>query len=135
MDAVDARQLDLGGLNRTLGIELTELTPERVVGTMTVTPAHHQPLGYLHGGASLALAESVASMGGALNSPAGTAVFGMEINANHLRPVRSGLLTATATPLHRGRSTQVWEVKIRDEQEKLVCVSRCTVASVPADRG
>ena len=134
MDAVDARHLDVGGLNRTLGIELIELTPERVVGTMRVTPAHHQPLGYLHGGASLALAETVASMGGALNSATGTAVFGMEINANHLRPVRSGLLTATGTPLHRGRTTQVWEVKIRDEQEKLVCVSRCTVASVPADR-
>ena len=128
---VDPRMMDRGGLNRTLGIELREVTPERVVATMTVTSAHHQPAGYLHGGASLTLAETVASMGGVVNSPEGMAVFGMEINANHLRPVRSGVLTATGTPLHRGRTTQVWEVKIRDEAEKLVCVSRCTVAVVP----
>ena len=122
------------GLARTLGIEVRELTAERVVATMAVTPALYQPLGYLHGGASVALAETVASIGGFLNAPAGHAVFGLEINANHLRPVRSGQLTAIATPLHRGRTTQVWEIMISDAAGKLVCVSRCTVAVVQANQ-
>jgi 1,4-dihydroxy-2-naphthoyl-CoA hydrolase len=108
------------------------MTKTRVVATMPVTPRHHQPLGYLHGGASVALAETVASTGGYLNAPEGKIVFGLEINANHLRPKQSGTLTAIATPIHLGRSTQVWDVKIYDEAEKLVCISRCTVAVVDA---
>ncbi len=128
----DARAV---GLQKLLGIEITELTRERVVATMPVTPDHHQPLGYLHGGASLALAETVASFGGWVNCGEGRVVLGQEINANHLRPVRSGLLTATGTPLHRGHTSQVWEVMIRDERGKLVCVSRCTLAVVNADPG
>lgn len=126
--------LQQGGLGQTLGIEFRELTPERVVATMPVTPRHHQPLGYLHGGASVALAETVASVGAFLNCPPDMIAFGQEINANHLRPVRDGLLTAISTPLHIGRTTQVWEVKIFDAGDKLVCVSRCTVAVVPAER-
>lgn len=118
------------GLNATLGITMVDLNKDRIVATMPVTPAHHQPMGYLHGGASVALAESVASIGAFQNVPPGNAVFGLEINANHLRPVREGLLTAVGTPLHRGRTTQVWEVRITDESNRLVCVSRCTVAVV-----
>lgn len=106
------------------------MTPERVVATMPVTPRHHQPFGYLHGGASVSLAESVASLGALLNCPPGMVSMGLEINANHLRSKRDGLLTAVATPLHRGRTTHVWEVKIRDEEEKLVCAARCTLAIV-----
>jgi uncharacterized protein (TIGR00369 family) len=79
------------------------------------------------------LAESVASVGGALNCPPGKGVVGLEINANHVRPRRSGLLTAIGTPLHSGQSTHIWEVKIYDETEKLVCVSRCTLAVVPLE--
>jgi uncharacterized protein (TIGR00369 family) len=134
MTHLDPSMLDREWLGKTLGIELRELTPTRVVATMPITPAHHQPFGYLHGGASLALAETVASMGGALNSPPGKAVLGLEINANHLRSRRSGTLTAIGTPLHSGRSTHVWEVKIYDETEKLVCVSRCTLAVVSLDQ-
>ena len=122
-------------LGKTLGIVPQELTPTRVVATMPVTPAHHQPYGYLHGGASVALAETVASIGGLLNCPPGQGVVGLEINANHVRPRRSGVLTAIGTPLHTGRTTHVWEVKIYDETEKLVCVSRCTLAVVPLERG
>lgn len=122
------------GLVETLEMTVVESTPERVVVTMPVTPRIHQPLGYLHGGASLALAETAASIGGVLNCPPGMIAFGQEINANHLRPVREGLLTATATPLHIGRTSQVWDVKIRDERERLICVSRCTVAAVPRER-
>lgn len=113
----------------TLGIEVTEATPERVTATMPVGPAVHQPYGYLHGGASVALAETVASIGGTLNvDQARQRVVGLEINANHLRPLRSGTVTAVATPLHRGRTTQVWEVRITDQEGRAVCASRCTVA-------
>jgi len=97
---------------------------------MPVTAAHHQPMGYLHGGASVALAETAASVAANAHCRPGQVAFGQEINANHLRPVRSGTLTAVATPLHIGRTSQVWDVKIRDEQERLVCVSRCTLANI-----
>ncbi len=115
-----------------LGIELTELTAERVTAIMPVQPATHQPLGYLHGGASVALAETVASVGTwNLIDQSSQICFGLEINANHIRPKREGIVTAVGTPLHRGRTTMVWEIKITDEAGKLVCASRCTVAVVP----
>ncbi len=122
------------GLGTLLGIKLQETTPERVVATMPVTPQHHQPFGFMHGGASVTLAETVASIGGYLNCPPGKAAFGLEINANHLRPVREGTLTATATPLHLGRSTHVWDIKITDERDRLICVGRCTVAVVSVEK-
>ena len=118
------------GLDALLGIAYERLTPDEVVLTMPVTPRHHQPFGILHGGASLVLAESAASVGAALKAPAGKTAVGMEINANHLRPVRAGTLRAVATPLHAGRTTQVWEVRLTDERERLVCISRCTLAVV-----
>jgi len=118
-------------LGDTLGMVVVEGSAERVVITMPVEPRHHQPMGYLHGGASVALAETVASVGGYLASPDGTAVFGQEINANHLRSVREGTLTATGTPIHVGRTSQVWGIEIRDDAGRLVCVSRCTLAVVP----
>jgi uncharacterized protein (TIGR00369 family) len=92
----------------------------------------HQPFGLLHGGASVALAETVASLAGSLNvDQTKESVVGLEINANHLRGKRDGVVTAVATPVHVGRRTQVWEVRITDEQDKPVCVSRCTLAVVP----
>jgi 1,4-dihydroxy-2-naphthoyl-CoA hydrolase len=134
MDREAIAVLSRQGLMGELGIELRELTPERVVATMPVTARHLQPYGYLHGGASVALAETVASLGCAISCPPGYGAFGMEINANHLRPKRDGTITATAVPLHRGRTTQVWDVRIADEADRLICVSRCTVAIVPLDR-
>lgn len=120
----------------TLGIEFVETTRERVVARMPVGPKVHQPFGLLHGGASVALAETVASTGAWLNcDQAHEHVVGIEINANHLRAKRDGWVTATATPVHVGRRTQVWEIRIEDEQGKAVCVSRCTVAVVPAAGG
>lgn len=98
---------------------------------MPVEPKVHQPFGFLHGGASIALAETVASIGAFLAAPEGYSAFGLEINANHLRSVQSGKVTALATPLHSGRSTAVWSIEIRDEEGRLVCVSRCTLAIVP----
>ncbi|MBO9325102.1 MAG: hotdog fold thioesterase, partial [Roseiflexus sp.] len=117
MSHPDLSQLTSDGLASRLGIEIVELSPQRIVATMPVTPDHHQPLGYLHGGASLALAETVASIGAFFNCPPGKASFGLEINANHLRPKRDGRVTATGTPLHIGKSTQVWDVRIVDEQD------------------
>ncbi|MCS6841496.1 MAG: hotdog fold thioesterase [Roseiflexaceae bacterium] len=130
MSTPDLSRLTHGGLAERLGIQMVELTTQRVIATMPVTPDHHQPLGYLHGGASVALAETVASIGAFFNCPPGKAAFGLEINANHVRPKRDGVVTAIGVPLHVGRSTQVWEVRIVDEQERLICVSRCTVAVV-----
>ena len=116
----------------TLGIEVTEATRERVVATMPVGPRVHQPFGLLHGGASVALAETVASTAAWMNvDQAAEIVVGIEINANHLRAKRDGVVTATATPLHVGRRTQVWDVRIADEEGRLVCASRCTPAVVP----
>ena len=121
------------GVTSHLGLEFAELAPERVVATMPVDERHHQPFGYLHGGVSVVLAESVASVGGYLNCPPGKVAFGAEINASHVRPKRSGTLTAVGLPAHLGRTSQVWEVRITDENDKTVCVSRCTVAVVDAE--
>lgn len=126
---------DRDGLGRTLGMSVLEAGPERCVATMPVEPRHHQPFGYLHGGVSVALAETVASVGAYFAAPDGYAVFGQEINANHLRSVREGLLTAVGTPIHVGRTSQVWGIEIRDEKERLVCISRCTLAVVPIRDG
>ncbi len=118
------------GLLETLGIEFIRLEPQEVVATMPVTTRHHQPLGYLHGGASVALAESVASVGGVLLCEPGKVTFGMEINANHLRPKQDGSLRAVGRPVFAGRTTQVWQVDIYDEEERLICTSRCTLAVI-----
>jgi uncharacterized protein (TIGR00369 family) len=119
------------GMAGAIGIELKLLTREKVVATMPVDDKTRQPFGILHGGASAALAETVASIGACLNVDEETqAAVGLELNANHLKAKRSGTVTATATPLHRGRRTQVWEVRIEDEEGRLVCVSRCTLAIV-----
>src|SRR4029079_9210737 len=104
MDGFMESLRDREWLGKALGIEFSELTAGRVVASMTITPTHHQPFGYLHGGASVALAETVASFGGWLNCPPGKGVVGLEINANHLRPRRSGTLTAIGAPLHSGHT-------------------------------
>jgi uncharacterized protein (TIGR00369 family) len=121
-------------LLKTLAIEIVETAKERVVARMPVTSRVHQPFGLLHGGASVALAETAASAGAWMNvDQAKERVVGLEINANHLRGKRDGMLTAVATPVHVGRRTQVWQVQITDEAGKAVCVSRCTLAVVAAD--
>ena len=119
----------------TLGIEFKETSAERVTATMPVNAATHQPFGLLHGGASVVLAESVASVGTwNLIDQENEIAVGLEINANHIRGKASGFVTAIGTPLHKGRTTMVWDIKIVDEEEKLICVSRCTVAIVKKNR-
>ncbi len=119
-----------GTLMDALGIVLEEISPERVVATMPVDDRTRQPMGLLHGGASVALAETVASIGAALHAGEGRTVVGMEINANHIRPKREGTVRAVATPAHIGRRSSVWEIRITDEEGRLVCLSRCTLAFV-----
>lgn len=114
-----------------LGIEMVEVTNDRVVATMPVNAATHQPFGLLHGGASVVLAETIASMGTWMQIDQEKEIaVGLEINANHIRGKRDGMVTGIGTPLHKGRTTMVWDIKIVDEEEKLICVSRCTVAIV-----
>ncbi len=115
----------------TIGIRVTEIGPDFLRATMPVSPPTHQPMGVLHGGASVALAETVGSLAANLCVDQKLYVcLGQEINANHLRPVSSGIVTATARPYHIGKRSHVWHIEIRDEQDKLVCVSRLTMAVV-----
>lgn len=119
------------GLAVALGIEMVELTRERVVATMPVDDRTRQPFGLLHGGASIALAETVASFGAVTHIDRERfAAVGLEINGNHLRAKTEGMVRAIGVPVHVGRTTQVWSVEIADEQDRLVCVSRCTLAIV-----
>lgn len=129
LDAV--RALVAGTLSDHLGIRVVEVGPDYLRGTLPVAPHTHQPFGLLHGGASLVLAEELGSLAGNLCvNPERQACVGLEINANHVRAVRSGTVTGTARPLHLGSRTQVWEIRIVDEQDRLVCVSRITLALV-----
>lgn len=126
------RALRTRGLPDALGIEVTELSPTRVVATMPVDDRTRQPFGILHGGASVALAETVASLGAFANiDPAKFAAVGIEINANHLRAKKDGAVTATAVPVHTGRTTHVWSIQVVDESGHQICVSRCTLAIIP----
>ena len=128
----DLRAMASRGLADALGIEVVELTAQRVVATMPVDERTRQPFGILHGGASVALAETVASLGATANIDREEFVaVGLEINANHLRAKPDGMLTATATPIHIGRTTHVWDIRIVDEADRPVCVSRCTMAIRP----
>ncbi|NOV00990.1 hotdog fold thioesterase [Paenibacillus planticolens] len=114
-----------------LGIEIVELRLDRVVMTMPVGPSSRQPAGILHGGASVLLAETAASIASEINiDPDNYAAVGLEINANHLKSKRDGIVTAVATPLHKGRKTMVWDIKISDENQQFICISRCTVAII-----
>jgi len=115
-----------------LGIEFTEVGENHLVGRMPVDGRTRQPFGILHGGASVLLAESLVSCAATFAVAPGKACVGMEINANHLRPVSSGWVTGTVRPISLGRRSQVWEVRIVDDNDNLVCISRCTMAVIEA---
>jgi 1,4-dihydroxy-2-naphthoyl-CoA hydrolase len=118
-----------------LGIEFTVAGDNWLRAKMPVDHRTHQPFGRLHGGASVALAQTVASMAGALTvDRTKFVVVGMEINANHIRPVKEGWVFGTATSESMGRASQVWTIRIVDEADKLVCLSRITLAVIPIDR-
>lgn len=125
----DIQPLGKNTMGEHLGMLFTEVGADYLKATMPVDHRTKQPYGLLHGGASVALAETLGSVGAALAVDHQQLIcVGQEINANHLRSVRSGLVTGVAKPVHIGASSQVWEIKIYDEREKLVCISRLTVA-------
>jgi len=120
-----------GTLNGNLGILFTEVGDDFVRGTMPVDERTMQPFGLLHGGASVALAETLGSMGAAMCvNAAEYQVVGQEINANHVRAARRGLVTGTARPVHLGGRTHVWSIEIVNAEQKLVCISRLTMAVI-----
>jgi 1,4-dihydroxy-2-naphthoyl-CoA hydrolase len=116
-----------------LGIEFTELGADYLKGRMPVDERTHQPHGILHGGASVALAETLGSVAaGLVVDPDKYRVVGQEINANHVRAVAQGFVIGTARPIHIGKRSHVWEIRIVDEQDRLVCISRLTIAVIEA---
>lgn len=128
IDVEKLNQFSTNTMNELLGIKITELGENFIRATMPVDKRTHQAYGILHGGASAALAETLGSIGSVIVvDPEKYICVGVEINANHIRSVREGLVTGTAVPLHLGASSHVWEIKITDKNEKLVCVSRLTV--------
>ncbi len=132
---------DFDGMSRNtldnhLGIELTEIGPDYLKATMPVDHRTKQPYGLLHGGASLVLAETLGSFGAAMVIDLNEFIcVGQEINANHLRSVRSGFVTGISRPIHIGSTSQVWDIKIYDDQERIICISRITVAVMKKKAG
>ena len=131
----EAAKAGANTLMDSLGIEIIEAGDDWLKGRMPVDQRTKQPFGLLHGGASVALAETIASWAGTLSVGADQMCVGVEINANHLRPVTSGWVYAVATPESRGRTLQVWTVRISDEAGRLVCISRMTLAVRDRARG
>ncbi|WP_182375957.1 hotdog fold thioesterase [Nocardioides sp. WS12] len=125
---------NMGALNIRMGVELVEVSPERVVGTMPVE-GNTQPYGLLHGGASVVLAETLGSVAAALNAGPDRFAVGIDINATHHRSARQGLVTGVATPLHVGRTMSSFEIVLTDEDGKRVCTSRITCAVLDRDPG
>ena len=126
--------LGAGTMARPLGIVFTEIGEDFIRGTMPVDDRTRQPLGLLHGGASVALAETLGSTGANLCVDDSRLCLGQEINANHVRSARTGTVTGTARPLHIGGRSQVWGIDIVDEAGALVCISRLTMAVIPRPR-
>ncbi|MCF2497244.1 hotdog fold thioesterase [Dyadobacter chenhuakuii] len=123
-------------ISNHLGIEFTEIGNDYITARMPVDKRTHQPFGILHGGASVVLAETLGSIASflCLPDPDKQHAVGLEINANHIRSARAGFVYGTVRPIHLGRTTHIWDIQITNEESKLVCISRLTVAIVNADR-
>ncbi|RXK62167.1 hotdog fold thioesterase [Lacibacter luteus] len=129
LSLADFEGMEANTIADVIGLRFSEVGDNYIKGTMPVDHRTHQPYGLLHGGASCVLAETLGSVASAkIIDPEKFICVGLEINANHIRSVRSGIVTGITTPIHIGASTHVWDIKIYDEREKLVCVSRLTVA-------
>lgn len=127
--------LSKNSLLEHLSITFIELGDDFIKAKMPVVPKTHQPMGYLHGGASLALAESIGSMASfLLIDPAQYSVFGLEINANHIKSKKDGYVIATARPIHIGSKTHIWDIRIEDEEKKLISIVRLTNMVVDAKK-
>ena len=135
LDPAEMTWLEGRSLSNHLGIVITEIGDDYVRATMPVDERTLQPHGRLHGGASVALAETVGSMAANYTlDPTEQIAVGLEINANHIRPVKDGLVHATARPESMGRTTQVWSIRIVDDKQRLVCISRLTMAVISVER-
>ena len=126
LDEINARSTNTAVAH--LGIEVTEVGDDFLVGRVPVDHRTKQPFGLLHGGVSVVLAETLGSIAAYHASPEGHAAVGLDINANHLRAARSGWVTGTARPVHIGKTTHVWQIDMVDDSGKLTCVSRITMA-------
>ncbi len=134
VEEINSTQIIEGQMARHLGIEMTEIGSDFMTAKMPVDHRTIQRIGILHGGASLALAETVGSIAASYCVDRNSFyIVGQEINANHIRPVKSGFVYATATPLHLGKTSHVWDIKVKNEEGKLTCVSRFTVAVLKKD--
>lgn len=134
LDPVALTHGEANSLASHLGIEISEVGADFLSARMPVDSRTVQPHGRLHGGASVALAETVASLAANLTlDPNRQIAVGLEINANHVRPVKQGTVIATARPEAMGRTTQIWSVRIEDEMQRLVCISRITMAIIPVE--
>lgn len=132
LDLDDLNELCKNTLAQTLDMQFIEVGDDYLSMRMPVNSNTHQPYGLLHGGASAALAETVGSVASALcTDPERYNCVGIEINCNHIKSVRNGYVTATARPLHIGRTLHVWDIQIENEQKKRICASRLTVAIIP----
>ena len=119
-------------VHKHLGVEVVDVTPEKVVLRVEVGSKVHQGYGILHGGVSALLAEGAASIGGAVSVGPDEIVVGTELNCSHLRSMTSGTLTATATPIRKGRNVHVWAIELTDDDDRLICVARCTLQVLKA---
>ncbi len=128
--AADLNAMNKNTMMEHLGIEFTDIGDDFVEAKMPVDHRTHQPYGLLHGGASVVLAETLGSVAAHLSVPEDKLTVGLEVNANHLKSVKSGYVLGKAKPLHLGRSTHVWEISILDELQNKVCVSRITIAVI-----
>lgn len=129
LDAINARNAQTAVAH--LGIEITEIGDDFLVGRVPVDHRTKQPFGLLHGGVSVVLAETLGSIAAYHAAPEGYLAVGLDINANHLRSARSGWVTGKATAVHIGKTTQVWQIDMVDEDGKKTCVSRITMAILP----
>lgn len=129
LSLADFEGMGTNTIAEVIGLRFSEVGDNYIKATMPVDHRTHQPYGLLHGGASCVLAETLGSVASAMIiNPEKFICVGLEINANHIRSVRRGVVTGVVTPIHIGASTHVWDIKIYDEHEKLVCISRLTVA-------
>ncbi len=133
-DFAAALNENLGGFNRAMGLTLVRATRDEVVGSWKVGPQHHQPYGIVHGGVYSGLIEALCSMGAAIDAMArGQSVVGLENHTSFLRAVREGTLTCTATPVTRGRRSQVWRAEVRDESQRLVATGTVRLICLDPD--
>lgn len=134
MTVEDLNRNHLGTMCEHIGLEITEVGPDFLRGRMPVDGRTRQPMGILHGGASVVLAETLGSVSAFMCTEPGMAAVGLDINANHIRSTRDGWVHGHCTPVHVGRTTQVWQIDIRDDQGRITCASRITMAVIPDPR-